>query len=227
MIKSLQLADCTININVPDICPNCGIGIVPNILSWNKATETGEIGIIFECPACKRIAFSTFVIPRSKNTSWTGINSDYEIETIRIAVYPLLINSPPIPKDIKEYFPDFYEIYTQADIAEQCNLHKIIGMAYRKALELLVKGYLVMNNPSDEENILAESLGKSIARIPYPKIQALAKAASWIGNDETHTVKKNPDWKVEHMKKFILSLCNLILAEKASDEAINMINSCS
>ena len=91
-----------------------------------------------------------------------------------------------------------------------------------KELEILVKNYLTEREPCDMQAILNESLGKSIARIEYPRIKALAKIAAWIGNDETRTVKKNPDLSVPDMKNFILALCHLILAEKVGDEAFHL-----
>lgn len=96
-------------------------------------------------------------------------------------------------------------------------------MAYRKALEELVKTYVTENYPAEAQTIAAESLGKSISRIEYPRIKALAKVAAWIGNDETHLVKKNPDLSVADMKNFIVALSHLLVAERVGNEAVALI----
>ena len=98
-------------------------------------------------------------------------------------------------------------------------------MAYRKALEILVKQYLIQQTPNEKDNILSEALSHSIARISSSKIQSLAKAISWIGNDQTHMIQKHPDYNVPEMKRFMLALCHLIIAEHIADEAIDFISS--
>ena len=225
MIQNITLGNISVEIELPDICPSCVLGITPRLLTYHLASERSYLGVIFECPICKTIGFANFVLFTEETSAWVADlkgNND-KVFSRRIAVYPKTVQPPAIPETIKNYYPEFYEIYNQAHIAEQNNLHKIIGMAYRKSLENLVKNYLIETFPNEQENILKESLGRSIARISYPKIQSLARAASWIGNDETHMVKKNSDWKVKDMKDFILALCHLILAEKVVDSATNML----
>lgn len=229
MIQNITLGDVSVEIELPDICPNCGLGITAKFLTYHSATEIPYVGVIFECPACKKIGFAEYeLVLRREYSYFTGTTIDSkDIFVNTVAVYPTRIIKSLLPESIKNFYPEFYEIYNQAHIAEQNNLHKIIGMAYRKALENLVKTYLIETFPDEQDDILSESLGKSIGRITYPKIQVLAKAASWIGNDETHMVKKNPDWEVKDMKGFILALCHLILAEKVADNAVDMITASS
>lgn len=227
MIKMIQFTDTSVEFDLPDICPHCGLGIVPNFLGYAHSYERPYVGVIFGCPSCKKISFASYELSVKNSSAWTAdLNNDGNpIISSRIGIYPQRIYSPKIPDEIKNYYQEFFEIYTQAHIAEQNNLHQITGMAYRKALENLVKNYLIEKFPSLQSEILNEPLGKSISRIEYPNIQSLARAASWIGNDETHIVKKNSDWKVSDMKGFILALCHLILAEKVSFSAFNMVTS--
>lgn len=122
-------------------------------------------------------------------------------------------------------YPYFFQIYEQAAEAESHGLDKISGMAYRKALEILVKQYLIKQTPDEENAILNETLGKNINRISFEKIRVLAKAISWIGNDQTHAVQKHPDYNVPEMKRFMLALCHLISAEYVADEAAGFVSS--
>lgn len=98
-------------------------------------------------------------------------------------------------------------------------------MAYRKALEILVKQYLIEQTPNEKDKILNEALGRSIERISSTKIQSLAKAISWIGNDQTHMVQKHPDYNIPEMKRFMLALCHLIIAEHIADDAASFVSS--
>lgn len=196
-------------IQKPSICPCCGLGINPEILTYSSnSSDTSELGVVYACPACHKVFFAKY----------TWIQGYFSFS----AIYPHEMIKLSIPMGIKESYPVFYRLYAQSAYAEAHHLIDICGMGYRKAVETLVKQYLQETFPEEKGKILSEPLGSSIKRIPYPKIQVLAKAATWIGNDETHIVKKNPDYGIPEMKSFILALCHLILAEKASDEALTM-----
>lgn len=59
-------------------------------------------------------------------------------------------NSEPLKKTfssiISDISPDFTIIYNQAFYAEQIHLDQICGVGYRKALEFLIKDYLIHNS---------------------------------------------------------------------------------
>lgn len=214
MIEKLRFDDAECQFDLPDICPWCDKGIAPIPLAKTKAAEGNEFGFIVACPVCKHLFLSLHAIQRSH----MGDLYSERISSPQFQAPPL-----QIPSEIKQYYPDFYQIYEQASIAEISGLDKICGMAYRKALEILVKQYLIQQSSDDEEDILNESLGRSIGRIPFEKIQNLAKAISWIGNDQTHLVQKHPDYNVPEMKRFMLALCHLIVAEHVADDASDFI----
>ena len=210
MIGKFELNGRDWQLDFVDRCPHCYQHASLEVIAAGKSPELNECGVIFYCRRCKRLSFADLVL--------TGVVFN-DSSTKLMAAYPdpeqLLL-----PKGIELYFPAFCKIYKQAHHAELEGLSEVVGMAYRKALEHLVKDYLRASHPSEEQTILSEPLGRSIGRIEYPRINALAKVAAWIGNDETHMLKKNPDYGVADMKNFILALCHLILAEKVGDEAI-------
>lgn len=107
----------------------------------------------------------------------------------------------------------------QAEIAESQRLYRICGVGYRKALEFLVKDYLRRKNPDDSDKILAEPLGSCIRKLDDPRIKVLAERSVWIGNDETHYVRKHDDLDLEDMKRFIKAMLNYIESELAFEEA--------
>ena len=203
---------------LPHICPNCSTGILPIIPNALENTslipyqEENNIYFILQCPSCQTIFFAVYEYSR------------FNTPPTLVATYPHS-KKVSLPDEVKNMFPDFFELYTQASIAEQSNLSRIIGMAYRKALEMLVKQYLIQEIPECEDAILNEPLGHSISRISSKKIQNLARAISWIGNDQTHMIQKHPDYNVPEMKRFILALCHLIVSEYVANEAYDFITS--
>ena len=216
MIEKLMIDDEECLFELPDICPWCNKGISPLLLAKTRAAEGNEFGFILACPVCKHLFLSLHIIHQN---NWGELSSQ------KAPKPPFRLPPLPTPPEIKQHYPDFYQIYEQASVAEIGDLDKICGMAYRKALEILVKQYLIQQSPDKEEEILNEPLGRSIARIPFEKIRNLAKAISWIGNDQTHTVQKHPDYNVPEMKKFMLALCHLIVAEYVADDASDFVSS--
>ena len=121
-------------------------------------------------------------------------------------------NSAPEQKQFSETImhisPDFPVIYNQAFCAEQLYLNQICGVGYRKALEFLIKDYLLSSLSDDDtekrESIKNKFLGNCIAEdVMNEKIKIVAKRAVWLGNDETHYVRKWTEKDVSHLKQLI------------------------
>lgn len=209
MLPKNELGNFTkVVINVPDTCPLCGTTIDAQFIS-DRFTSGIHAGIplytsTFLCPACDRF----FHIDENQHGEYF--------------VYP---NKPDLDLDKNVIFsyPQFAEIYQQSLQAQADGLDQICGMGFRKAVERLVKDYLIRKNPNNQNDILAEALGKSISRIDNPRIQALAKASTWLGNDQVHLLKKHPDYDVESMKMFIKALVAHIELERTCEEADNFI----
>ncbi|WP_196607166.1 DUF4145 domain-containing protein [Pectinatus frisingensis] len=216
MNKYIEIDKRKILIDLPSICPNCRKGIFPLIikptLSYTKYSYTDILAaaLILKCPDCEQLFFAEYIYIENYDV-WKIIN-----------VYPSSKPKIDIPPKINEYYPEFYEIYVQAVIAEANGLNHVCGMAYRKAIEFLVKSYLIELYPDNKDMILKETLMQSINRIKYDKIKALAKAATWLGNDQTHILQKHPDYNMEDIKNFTIALCHLILSEKVADKALTL-----
>ena len=107
-------------------------------------------------------------------------------------------------KQVAKISPAFCEIYNEAYAAEQLGLGQICGVGYRKALEFLIKDYLSHLDASKTESIRKTFLGVCIEKhIKNDNIKAVAKRATWLGNDETHYVRKWEDKDLSDLKKLI------------------------
>ncbi len=122
----------------------------------------------------------------------------------------ILPNSAPgvkvFSKTILEVSPNFGTIYNQAFCAEQLSLDQICGVGYRKALEFLIKDYLIsgLDDEAQKENIKKKFLSKCIQDdVSDERIKSVAKRAVWLGNDETHYVRKWADKDVSNLKQLI------------------------
>ncbi|MBC2023301.1 DUF4145 domain-containing protein [Listeria booriae] len=127
---------------------------------------------------------------------------------------------PDFPEEIAKVSSMFVQIYTQAMSAEAFGLDQIAGIGYRKALEFLIKDYASHKSPEKADEIKKKFLGDVInSYIDFNKIKDLATAATWIGNDETHYIRRHEDKDIQDMKRFIRSATLFIAADYDADEA--------
>lgn len=170
------------------------------------------------CPGCENTFISTY--SSEPENSLSGNDSVSLSDT-----YPTFHSKPRHQDNITKHFPEYIKIYDEAHFAEESNLLKICGMGYRKALEFLVKDYAVLTHPNDKEAIEKSMLGKCIENyIDNPKIQDLAKASAWVGNDQTHYVLKNGNYGIKELKAFIAAIESFISAELEVMEAATLLN---
>ncbi|MFW3538225.1 hypothetical protein [Vagococcus fluvialis] len=207
--------------NFSDTCPHCRKPIDPIIKSIHadsryEINSNLKAAALVQCPSsdCSQFFIDWF---RVEIGNYSNISASRRLEYI---YKPILKNELPI--EVNEKFPEFNEIYSQALQAETYGLDQIAGVGYRKSLEFLIKQYAIHTFPEDEEKIKKETLNNTIMNRlgSFPKIQSLAKAATWIGNDETHFVRKHEDRDITSMKKFIKSAATFISADLDADDAL-------
>ena len=107
---------------------------------------------------------------------------------------------------IKGVSPSFITIYNQAFYAEQFSLDQICGVGYRKALEFLIKDYLILGieDETEKESIKSKFLYNCINDdVTDSRIREVAKRAVWLGNDETHYTRKWANKDVSNLKQLI------------------------
>jgi Domain of unknown function (DUF4145) len=111
---------------------------------------------------------------------------------------------PDVPKSIQELSPSFVNIYSQALEAEEAGLNEVCGPALRRALEFLVKDYLIQNNMASEATIKATALGTCIHNyVSDSNVKICADRATWLGNDAAHYDRKYSTHDITHLKELI------------------------
>ena len=162
----------------PDHCPICHFKVTPTVL-WVKSGGRfydASFEVAYNCPnsKCDEI-FIGYFCPNDYGQARLFLTRPFE---------PVQIT---FPQFIQAVSPMFCEIYDQAHKAEEFRLSQVCGVGYRKALEFLIKDYLIRKHPEDEAAIKAKPLGRCIDDgVEDPKTKAVAKRATWLGNDETH-----------------------------------------
>lgn len=197
----------------------CHASISPLILYASKNSEffhdeSQGVSAALACPSCHRL----FVIQLS--------------DDINYGTFPIISAAPQFPPThtfdpaLSDVSEQFVEIFHQAEAAEAFNLTQITGIGYRKALEFLIKDYSIRLHPEQSDSIKSAPLSQCIEKyIDHAKIKATAKAAAWIGNDESHYIRKWDNRDIADLKKFIMACSNWILSDLAYDDAEDMIKS--
>lgn len=167
-------------------CPFCHTSVIPNYLF----SHDGKLFSVCPNESCKH----HFILAK-----------DHEYKYVKVDT-----NAIPKSKVFSEIITSisnqFTSIYNQAYHAEQMGLDQICGVGYRKAIEFLIKDYLISKETDVQkvEKIKKKFLGNCIQEDVQDKnIKEVAKRAVWLGNDETHYVRTWADKDVNNLKQLI------------------------
>ena len=186
--------------NVDVLCPypSCRRSLVQSNLSWTRAVDFAWTNV--KCVACSQSSF-LFLIPAPKMPDSETLRSS------ELYLFPTPPDDELLEDGIQEISPTFVEILRQVREAEARGLHHLVGMGYRKALEFLIKDYLVSARPDKSDEIAKQNLGHCIENhVNDPNLKQCARRAVWLGNDETHYQRRWSDKDVEDLERLLLKL---------------------
>lgn len=184
---------------IPNECPRCKSKIEPREVVKHLITYPSDLlQIVYQCTYrhCTKLFISTFGIQTFDSY---GPFLDFKY----IKSEPNVPEKERFNEEIKRVSSTFERIYNQAVVAEAHGLTDICGAGYRKALEFLVKDYLIHTEPDQAENIKRQQLSQCINRIDDDNIKFCAERATWIGNDETHYTRKWEEQDLSDLKALI------------------------
>lgn len=183
-------------------CPCCGSQVVPIYLCCHNNS-----GVIFsQCPVSGCEEF--FLLKEWGN----GLE--------------ILPNHPLSKQTFSEIIncvsSSFGKIYNEAFAAEQMDLKEVCGVGYRKALEFLIKDYAIQGKDDQTvDKIKKMPLAKCIDDcVGDAMVKAVAKRAVWLGNDETHYVRKWEEKDVQDLKGLIHLTTLWIEKEKETERLL-------
>lgn len=207
-----------INIEVEEVgkCPCCGIATSPTflkgfVISHPDLPHTIYAYTALYCTSCHTIYTARYISNR-------GI-SNFILES----TFPKVAKNISFSDNINQLSPPFVSLYNQASATEtNTEINGLAGIGYRKSLEYLIKDYLIKLKHKDKDSIIKMDLGNCVNKLDSNLIN-IAKASIWIGNDETHYFRKNPEYDIEDLKLFINTLVHFIEIDFAIQNANSLI----
>ena len=209
------------NVQLPSVCPYCNklVGLDPIYSCYiTDSQDNVNLYAIFLCSNCYQCYVAKYRVLNYRTSRES---------TTLISVEPQkYISEKEFPPYIKKLSPRFCEIYNQAYKAQHYELNELTGIGFRKALEFLVKDYAISIFPDEEAKIKSTLLSQCINRyIDSKRIKQLAIASAWLGNDETHYVKKIQEYNIEDLLAFIDAIVSFINSDLTASQAEKLINS--
>ena len=190
------------------------------------------------CPVCHHhseyhIAFADYVETKTKIQACfrCGYHNcryfflcDYataDTDTI-LSVRPLKPNVGTFPDPVVKVSATFIAIFAEAEEAKALGLHQIAGPGYRKAFEFLIKDYAKTLAPEKAKEIEEKFAGAVVNEfIQDTRIQRVAKRALWVGNDESHYLRKWQDKDVTDLVNLIKLTADWIEIGQLSNEYVD------
>lgn len=225
-----------IEVSQPRICAHCmRTGIQEFMCAYfsEKAVKLknnlwqDEVSVVTACSYCSRITVNYYVRYDSDPEYLCDVEFKHSYTTPYIAT-EMDLTEYRIGDDLKSKFPEFINILEQAMEAESFGLDKLAGMGYRKALEFLVTDYLISENLEKASKEWLENpgvqLSQKIMHLPNERMITLARAISFIGNDETHYTRRHPEHDTESIKIFLRAMISDLENELIFKDAQKLID---
>lgn len=198
--RNEKFAPCHIDLN----CTNndCRRSLVNSVLKWNDLLDFAHTR--FNCAACgEQLRLFLIDTPASLQPE--------QIEKSRILVFPPQTVRIDFSQELMDLSPQFVKVYKQACESEFLNLDELAGMGYRKALEFVIKNFAISVHPTQEAEIKIKLLAQCIRDyINDQNIKSCAERAAWLGNDETHYIRKWKNYDLDDLKILLRLTVNFI-----------------
>lgn len=202
-----------LHIYQPNDCPLCHTKINPPIQVHQTSATDDKISVVFMCnnQKCFQYFIAQYKIKRDENRLIGDLTS------LRPKTYKI----KDFSNNISEISQEFMLIYKQAWEAKERELYNIAGPGFRKAFEFLIKDYAKYKAPNSAKEIEGSYSGTVVKKyIENERIQKVAERALWLGNDETHYLRKWEDKDLNDLLNLIDLTINWIEIEKLSAEYI-------
>lgn len=210
VFKQATIAKRQRHIHYPDECPICHRLSEISLLQSKALPDNTLVEVIFQCgfAGCLRYFIGYYgTNDRDRELRW---------------VTPQEANVEIVPEFVTQLSPSFMDIFRQAENARTHNLDQIAGPGYRKAFEFLIKDYAKSTLDPEEQ---ADEIGKIESMfsgnvigtyVHDKRIEAIAKRALWLGNDESHYLRKWENHDIEDLIRLIKLSIHWIEIERES-----------
>ena len=213
------------SITVDDFCPNSKKPTNPYLVNDSRfLIDDIQVSVVLTllCHGCRHYWTEEFIAKKYK-PNYNGFSYDFSIEHIKVV--PALPSDISFTDDLELISPTGKQIYTQALKAEDEQLNHLAGIGYRKALEFLIKDFLIATNPEEKTKIETMLLKKVIdTYIKDKNLNTFALATAYIGNDETHYTRRHNDKDLQDLKKYLKGVIHYIEMQLQFLDAHDLVN---
>lgn len=207
-----------VTINEPNECPCCKHSLKPTVLHKELIEDNKSVlnfYVTYLCTHC----YSPFICKFTSLMKNPNSSLGYVAQILSL-IEPNVFQERIFDSCIKDVSPDFVDIYNQALKAEHFKLEQISGVGYRKALEFLIKDFLIKHEHIDSSKVNPTALGTCInTMLDNPQLKIAASRATWLGNDQTHYEQKYTDKDINDLKRLIDLSVHWISMIYLTDEA--------
>ena len=178
-------------VDVPDACPTCHRHSEVALIVSDEVDGGKGVQAVFRCGYLKCRSF--FICSYGPKPS-----SDL------LSVRPLRPPENSLSEVVSKVSPMFASIFIEANEAKYLGLRQVAGPGFRKAFEFLIKDYAKSLEPEKTKEI-EESFSGNVVKsfIKEARIQNVAERCLWLGNDETHYLRKWADRDVDDLVNLI------------------------
>jgi hypothetical protein len=183
----------TVIVHFPHKCPICHRLIDVGAYANSLRGASLELGFVCTNPECRRLFIASYRIDGSYSATLIGTT-------------PGTPDLEGLSDVVRALSPTFVDIYREALTAQSQGMIQIAGPGFRKAFEFLVKDYAksLVTDEKAHEQINSTPAGTVVStHIHDPRIQAVAKRALWLGNDETHYIRRWTDHDIDDLLTLI------------------------
>jgi hypothetical protein len=189
---------------IEDSCPHCGklVSFVPVRV---EELLGGLYAFIMKCPDVKCGFITIFLYKRTVGNIWQ-LEGYYPKESFKEIKFS---------DNIISISHQFLKLYNQSAKAEHYDCGEVAGSGYRKALEFLIKDYVIFLDNTKREKICKLFLGKVIEdHIENKRIKEITRRAVWLGNDEAHYSRVWGNKDIADLKQLINIVVDYINMEE-------------
>ena len=227
-VKDVKGGDAHFNVEeYPDICPLCRQAGQPTFVvgQYQEYRSHNErkflLELVFRCPInhCRGLYIAGY--------ESGDILGDWRawLRSVRSNLFVRELEKEAV---LENTSPRFYKIYSQCRQADVNGLDEVAGPGYRKALEILVKDYLINSKYKGDPKAKAipgKFLGACISDdISDKALQQVAERTVWIGNDETHYERVHTKEDLKTLRELLELTLHHIVKELRSAELVVRIN---
>lgn len=164
--------------SIPAVLGNAAISV------YDDGPTEITVGVPLSCPSCHGAYIAEYF-----GAQYTMMDEDDDSLEF-VGTVPAAEPQVEVSDALTKISPRFAQVYDEAVTAANTGLEELSGAGYRRALEFLVKDYLISLHPEKRDEYVEMSLGACIRKhIDDPDIKGLAKEAAAIGNDYVHFEK--------------------------------------